>query len=111
MRQLGFLITIVMLSSCHNGFHSPGENEIKEAVVNMYEKRNEADGGGGWIVKEVKVLRSWKGDDERHYNAEVVVKGTHTSPPLADRRPDEDIDETRKISLIWRGGKWTGDDE
>jgi hypothetical protein len=97
--------------SYHNSFHSPGDKEIERAVTKMYEKRSELVGGGGWIIKDVKVVRSWKGDDEQHYNAEVAVTGVHTSPPLANRRPDEDIDETRQVKLIWRGGQWTGVDE
>lgn len=111
MRQSVLLFLSIMLYSCHNDFHSPADKEIQEVVKNMYEKRNEAAGGGGWIVNDVKVIRSWKGDDERHYNAEVVVRGVHTSPPLANRRPDEDIDESREIKLIWRDGGWKGVDE
>ena len=111
MRQMILLFLSSMLFSCHNDFHSPANKEIEQAVINMYEKRNETVGGGGWIVKEVKILRSWKGDDERHYNAEVTVKGVHTSPPLAVRRPDETIDETIQVKLIWRDGQWIGDDK
>jgi hypothetical protein len=101
----------IMLFSCHNSFHSPTDKEIEQAVTAMYEKRSESAGGGGWIIKEVKVLKSRKGDDERHYNAEVTVIGTHTSPALAIRRPDEIINETREIKLIWRDGGWIGVDE
>lgn len=104
------VLTSIMLLSCH-GFHAPTNEEIEQAITNIYEKRSKADGGGGWKVREVKVLRTWKGDDERHYNAEVKIKGVHTSPPLAERRPDEDFDETREIKLIWRGGLWISDDE
>jgi hypothetical protein len=111
MRQLILLILSMTLFSCHNRFHSPVDKEIEQAVINKYEKRSEADGAGGWIIKDVKVLRSWKGDDERHYNTEVTVKGVHTSPPLANRRADEDIGETRQVKLIWRGGQWIGVDE
>lgn len=111
MLKFTLSILAIMLLSCHNDFHSPMEKEIEKAVSVMYEKRSEAAGGGGWVINEVTVLRSWKGDDERHYNAEVVVKGVHTSPPLANRRPDEEIDETREIHLIWRDGGWVGVDE
>jgi len=111
MRQMILLLLSMTLFSCHNSFHSPNDKEIEQAVITMYEKRSEADGAGGWIVNEVKVLKSWKGNDERHYNAQVTVKGVHTSPPLAVRRPDEAIDETREIKFIWRGGGWIGVDE
>ncbi|HLG40343.1 MAG TPA: hypothetical protein VI461_11775 [Chitinophagaceae bacterium] len=111
MRQMILLLLSTMVFSCHNDFHSPTDKEIEQAVMKMYEKRNENVGGGGWIVKDVKVIRSWKGNDERHYNAEVKIQGVHTSPPIANRRPDEDINETREIKLIWRGGQWIGVDE
>ena len=111
MAKIILSLLSIMLISCHNDFHSPADKEIQEAVKIMYEKRSEAAGGGGWTVNDVKVIRSWKGDDERHYNAEVTVKGVHTSPALAVRRPDEAIDETRTIKLIWRDGGWIGDDE
>ena len=106
MQKSVLSVIIIMLLSCHNGFHSPSDSEIEKAVIEMYEKRNEADGGGGWKITDVKVLSSQKGNDERHYNARVTVKGGHTSPPLANPRPDEDIDETREVELIWRGGGW-----
>lgn len=111
MQKMILLFLSIMSFSCNNGFHSPTDKEIEQAVINMYEKRSEAAGGGGWIVNEVKILKNWKGDDERHYNAEVSVKGKHTSPALAVRRPDQAIDETRAIKLIWRGGGWIGVDE
>jgi hypothetical protein len=111
MRKMILLFLSMTVFSCHNNFHSPTDKEIEDAVTNEYKKRNGRDGGGGWIVKEVKILKSWKGNDERHYNAEVVVKGVHTSPALAVRRPDETIDETRTMKLIWRDGQWIGDDE
>ena len=104
------IASIVILLSC-NGFHKPGEKEIKEAATNVYEKRNQADGGGGWNVKDVQVLKTWKGSDERHYNAEVSIKGIHTSPALAERRPDEDFADTITMKLIWRGGNWIIDEE
>ena len=50
--------------------------------MEMYEKRNEAAGAGGWIIKETEVLRSWPGEDKRNYNARVLVKAVHTFPPL-----------------------------
>lgn len=100
-----------LLFSCHNDFHSPTVDEIKQAVASMYEKRNEAAGGGTWLIKDIKVIRSWKGNDMRHYNAVVLLKGVYTSPPLANQRPDEDFDETREVELIWRDGGWIGVDE
>lgn len=42
--------------------------------MEMYEKRNEAAGAGGWIIKETEVLRSWPGEDKQNYNARVLVK-------------------------------------
>lgn len=105
------LLLSVLVFSCQNNFHSPNEQEIQKAVKDMYEKRNAADGGGGWTINEVQVLRNWPGDDKRHYNAEVTVKGVHTSPALAVRRPDEPIDETREVNLIWRNGGWVATDE
>jgi hypothetical protein len=111
MRQMILLFFSIMIFSCNNEFHSPTDKEIKQAITNMYEKRNESVGGGGWIVNDIKVLSSQKGNDERHYNARVSVKGVHTSPPLANRRPDEDFDETREVQLIWRAGGWIGVDE
>jgi hypothetical protein len=48
---------------------------MEEAVKNMYEKRNEAAGGGGWKVTGVKILKSRRGNHERHYYSEEVVKG------------------------------------
>jgi hypothetical protein len=106
-----FIIAFIMILLSCNGLHQPGEKEIREAVINLYEKRNHADGGGGWYVKDVQVLKTWKGSDERHYNADVSIKGVHTSPALAERRPDEDFADTITMKLIWRGGGWIGDDE
>lgn len=111
MRPMLLLFMSMSFFSCTNGFHSPKDEEIKQAVVTMYEKRSQADGAGGWIVNEVKVLKTWKGADERHYNAEVTVKGKHTSPALAVPRPDEAVDETIVVKLIWRDGGWIGVDE
>lgn len=105
MRIIIFLAAFVFFS-CKNGFHSPTDADIEQAVTEKYEARNNADGGGGWEVKEVNVLSSERGNDNRHYNAKVTVKGIHTSPPLANERPDEAFDETEDIELIWRGGKW-----
>jgi len=100
-----------MILSCQNNFHSPNEQEIQKAVKDMYEKRNEAAGAGGWTVNEVQVITNGPGDDKRHFNAEVSVKGVHTSPALAVRRPDEPINETRNVVLIWRDGGWIVDDK
>lgn len=111
MYRTTVLFLSIMVLSCQNSFHSPDEQEIQKAVKNKYEKRNEAAGGGGWTVNEVQVLRNWPGDDKRHYNAEVSVKGVHTSPPLAVRRPDEPINETVEVALIWRDGGWIVDDK
>ncbi|MBL7743755.1 MAG: hypothetical protein JNN00_09815 [Chitinophagaceae bacterium] len=111
MHKTILFMLISMLSSCYNNFHSPSEKEIEQAVTAMYEERNRADGGGGWKISEVKVISTRKGDDERHYQAKVTVKGVHTSPPLANRRPDEEIAETREIQLIWRDGGWIAVDE
>jgi hypothetical protein len=106
MRCTGLLLLGILFFSCTNGFHGPHDNEIKEAVINAYEERNERIGGDGWYIKEIKVLKSWKGNDERHYNAEVSVKGIRVSAPLPEEIPDENFNDTIDVPFIWRDGKW-----
>jgi hypothetical protein len=110
MHKTFFALLALVLFACKGGFHQATDAEVSDAAIKMIEKRNNADGGGGWTVKNVEVLRLSKGDDERHAIARVHVQGVHKQPPLANPLPDEPIDEEVRVPLIWRDGKWILDE-
>lgn len=105
-------IILASLGACNNEqapndqVAAPTDEQIQQAVTRMYEGRSAAAGGGGWYVDNVHVMDKYPGADDKHYSVKLHVKGRHTSPPMAQERPDEPIDETRMVKLEWKEGKW-----
>lgn len=89
----------------------PTVAEAEAAIRNVYARRNKAVGGGGWRLDTVRITAIYPDLNGKGYIVEARIQGIHSSPPIAHRRADEVIDETRMLRIEQQGNAWICVDE